>query len=87
MVWQDWTANGYSGAVVRRSIEIWNSLPLFVIRRKRPGFTDCFEQEFGKPLPPTPNFHFRFLDVNEDWHYAIVEENIPLAFLIPNYFD
>jgi hypothetical protein len=79
-------ANGYSGSVVRRAVDIWNSLPLFVIRSMRPGFAEYFEQQFGKPLPPNPNFHFRFLDAHEDWQYAIVEENTPAAFLLPNHF-
>jgi hypothetical protein len=79
-------ANGYSGSVVRRAIDIWNSLPLFVIRSRRPGFAEYFEQQFGKPLPANPDFRFRFLDVNEDWQYAIVEGDMAAAFLLPNYF-
>jgi hypothetical protein len=79
-------ANGYSHAVVRRAIDIWNSLPLFVIRSRRPGFAEYFEQQFRKPLPADPNFHFRFWDVHEDWQYAILEEGTPAAFLLPNNF-
>ena len=79
-------ANGYSGSVVSRANGIWNSFPLFVIRSRRPGFAEYFEQQFGKSLPPNPNFHFRFLDVQENWQYAIVEENTSAGFVLPNNF-
>lgn len=79
-------ANGYSHSVVRRAIDIWNSLSLFVIRSRRQGFAEYFEQQFRKPLPANPNFHFRFWDAHKDWQYAIVEESTPTAFLLPNNF-
>ena len=79
-------ANGYSQSVVRRADDIWNSLPLVVIRSRRAGFAEYFEQQCGKRLPTNPNFHFRFLDVHDDWHYAIIEESAPAGFLLPNHF-
>jgi len=80
------TANGFAQAVVRRSLDIWNSLCLFAIRRYRPRFDEYFLEGFGKALPENPVFHFRFYSTDTDWNYAIFEEQSNCGFLLPNNF-